>query len=385
LTLPHVLICGASTRAAAESAARAGFVVTALDGYADLDQHPSVRALSLPRDFDRPMTPRAAARASRSIDCDAVVYLSSFENHPRAVARLAEGRALWGNGPDVLVRVRDPVLLAEALSRRGFPVPEVRPARGAGDLGAVHDWMIKPLRSGGGRRVRRWNGRPRRDAYLQQRIDGMPASIVFVASGRKVVPLGLSRQLIGEQAFGADEYRYCGSILGSDAIADRGSATVERLCALAAAVADEFVLTGVNGIDVIVAAGVPYAIEVNPRWSSSMELVERNSGLSVFGAHAAACSGGVLPSCDVMDSIRSRGSAGKAIVFARHTGVAGDTTQWLADPSIRDVPRSGEAIAAGQPVCTVLAEADTASACHALLVRKADQIYAQLSAWRSGS
>ena len=84
----HVLICGASTRAVAESAARAGFVVTALDGYADLDQHPSVRALSLPRDFDRRLTPCAAARASRSIECDAVVYLSSFENHPRAVAFL---------------------------------------------------------------------------------------------------------------------------------------------------------------------------------------------------------------------------------------------------------------------------------------------------------
>ena len=46
-----VLIVGVSTRAAAESAARAGFDVIALDAYADLDQHPSVRALSLPRDF----------------------------------------------------------------------------------------------------------------------------------------------------------------------------------------------------------------------------------------------------------------------------------------------------------------------------------------------
>ena len=37
---PHVLVAGVSTRAAAESAARAGFRVTAIDAFGDLDQHP---------------------------------------------------------------------------------------------------------------------------------------------------------------------------------------------------------------------------------------------------------------------------------------------------------------------------------------------------------
>ena len=101
----HIHVCGTSTRAAAESAAHAGFRVTALDGYADLDQHSAVRALSMPRDFGRDATARAMARASRTIDCDAVAYLSPFENHPRAVSALAAGRALWGNPPDVLRRV----------------------------------------------------------------------------------------------------------------------------------------------------------------------------------------------------------------------------------------------------------------------------------------
>ena len=104
----HVLIAGISTRAAAESAARAGFAVTAIDAYADLDQHASVRSLSLRRDLGAPVSAHAAARAARSIACDAVAYGSSFENHPRAVGLLAAGRALWGNSPEVLRRVRDP-------------------------------------------------------------------------------------------------------------------------------------------------------------------------------------------------------------------------------------------------------------------------------------
>ena len=40
----RLLIAGISTRAAAESAARAGFEVTAIDAFGDLDQHPGVRA-----------------------------------------------------------------------------------------------------------------------------------------------------------------------------------------------------------------------------------------------------------------------------------------------------------------------------------------------------
>ena len=101
---PRVLVVGVSTRAAAESAARAGYAVTALDAFADADQHPAVRALSLPRDFGVPFSARAAARAARTIDYDAVAYLSSFENHPAAVRALAERGTLWGNAPETLAR-----------------------------------------------------------------------------------------------------------------------------------------------------------------------------------------------------------------------------------------------------------------------------------------
>src|SRR5436853_251564 len=99
--MQRVLISGVSTRAAAESAARAGFVVTAIDAFGDLDQHASVKVLALTNAF----TARAAALAARTVDCDAVVYLSSFENHPDAISALAQGRALWGNPPAVVRRV----------------------------------------------------------------------------------------------------------------------------------------------------------------------------------------------------------------------------------------------------------------------------------------
>ena len=382
-----VLIVGISARAAADSAARAGFAVTAIDAFGDLDQHRSVRGLSLQRDFAAPVSAQAMAEAARTIDCDAVAYLSNFENHPAAVEMLAAGRTLWGNGPSVLKRVRDPILLARTLRTRGCATPEVHEQAADGRSGS---WLVKPLASGGGHRVRPWRpGAPLpRGSYGQKLVDGTAGSVVFVAAGGRAVPLGVSRQLVGEDAFGASGYRYCGSILagGGDAQFARGEALATSSCALARTVAEEFALVGVNGIDFVAREGVAYAIEVNPRWTASMELVERAYGLSVFGAHAAACEARVLPEFDLMGEGRPASAVGKAVVFARRDVTVGDTRVWLEDDDagaggVRDVPHPGERIPAGRPICSVFAAGVDAAECHAALVRRAERVYAEIAAW----
>jgi uncharacterized protein len=378
--MTRVIIAGVSTRAAAESAARAGYAVTSVDAYGDLDQHPAVRVVSLPRDVGVPFTPRAAARAARSESADSVVYLSSFENHPRAVEILATGRALWGNPPEVLRCVRDPRLLADALTRRGFPTARIwtpGPAPGLPQACPERDpdLLLKPRRSGGGQGVRHWSGDARipRGHYVQEFIDGTPASIVFVAAGGRAIPLGISTQLVGKTAFGGSGYRYCGNVLHScpdDLFTSAG--------ALAQAVTEEFGLVGVNGVDFIARRGVPYAIEVNPRWSSSMELVERAYGISVFDLHAAACRNSELPAFDLACAWQTRPAFGKAIVFAREDSIAGDTRTWLTDPTVRDVPHPGERITRGQPVCTVFANADDVGRCETALESRAARVYEEI-------
>jgi predicted ATP-grasp superfamily ATP-dependent carboligase len=362
------LIAGVSTRAVAASAARAGFRVTAIDAFADLDQHPSVRMVSPQEGFscDR------AARASRDIDCDAVVYLAGFENHPDAVATLASGRALWGNPPEILRRVRDPIVVARAFRDDGHSVPEVR--RSPASEGR---WLLKPLARGGGHRVRPWRGGESvpRDCYLQEFVEGAPGAVAFVAAAGSAVPLGVSRQLIGDGAFGADGYQYCGSVLA----ASKDASFVQAACALAATSAREFGLVGVNGIDFVAREGVPYPVEINPRWTASMELAEQAYGLSVFAAHATACAGGILPEFDLLRASRRRGAVGKAIVFAQRDVTAGDTRAWLREGSgIRDVPRSGHPIRAGRPVCTVFAESSDEVGCYTALVERAGAVYAEL-------
>jgi predicted ATP-grasp superfamily ATP-dependent carboligase len=371
-----VLIAGVSVRALAESAARAGYAVTAVDAFGDLDlEQAAARVITVPRRFSADRAVRAAAGAA----CDATAYASGFENHPRAVAKLRGLGPLWGNRPEVLGRVRDPLRLARTLVERGFPAPRVRVARPP----RIADtrWLLKPRASGGGHGIASWRPVPRgrrrlpRTMYLQERIPGLAGSIVFVADGRRSVPLGLSRALWGERCFGSSGFRYSGSIL-----AGPGELPLAPAVALAAAVTDAFGLVGVNGIDFIARDSRVYALEVNPRYTASMELVERAYGLSIFDVHARACAG-ALPSFDLAAALASqRAVSGKAIVYARRITTIPDSRGWLAATDVRDIPRPGQVIARGRPVCTVFAEARNHETCLERLAGRAAALYRMIEA-----
>jgi uncharacterized protein len=374
LKRPHVLIVGVSTRAAAESAARAGFEVTALDGYADLDQHPSVRALSLPRDFGTTFSAEAVVNAARELPGDAIVYLSSLENHPNAVDALTSERALWGNRSGVLRRVRDPKALADVFTTCGIRAPRVvMPHQAASLPSDVDRWMLKPRASGGGHGVRLWQPgvAVTPGHYLQEFVEGTPGSVIFVAAGGRGVVLGITRQLVGDRAFGVGGFRYCGNILTND------RTRVREAAALVDVIAAEFALVGLGSIDVVANEDGLRPVEVNPRWSASMELVERKRNISMFAVHADACVKGELPAFDINAPLDQGEVHGKAIVFSRQDVVIGDTRRWLDDPDVRDVPHEGDHIGTGQPVCTVLAVSSNEAGCYARLVECAARIYSE--------
>jgi predicted ATP-grasp superfamily ATP-dependent carboligase len=365
-----LVLAGVTTRALAVSAARAGWRVTAVDAFGDLDLRAVAAVMTLPRNAGARFTPAAAARAARVVRAEAAAYTSNFENHPGAVAMLSEGRRLLGNTPQVLEQIRSPLTLMRALSRRGFTVPATRVS--PPPVGSPGQWLRKPRRSGGGHGTVAWkHDLLPRSAYLQARIAGIPGSIAFLADGRNALPIGISRQLVGERAFGSRGFRYCGSLLagGDRPLFDRGDEVASVARALAAAVTEEFGLVGLNGLDFVAREGVPYPIEVNPRYSASMELVERSGGSSLFGLHERACAG-VLP--DAM--ARPRMVAGKAVVFARRAVRIGETHRW-AGLAIADVPPAGERIARGRPICTVFAEGRDADECRERLVREAGRVY----------
>jgi predicted ATP-grasp superfamily ATP-dependent carboligase len=376
--MPEVLLTGVSMRAAAQSAVKAGYHPHTIDAFADLDV-PRPKRHVAPVAGGR-FDPQRVLRTASRIPADAVVYGSGFEDDSPAVGEISRGRALWGNPPEVLQQVRSPRRLLSGLAQQGFAVPRVFvPGVDAGEPAADVTWIEKPFRSGGGHGVRAWHpGLPIADgSYLEEFIHGSPGSIVFVAGGGRAVPLGVSRQLAGDAAFGASGFQYCGSILSHPAdLFERGVGVAATAHAIAASVARDYALVGLNNVDFISHAGAAYPVEVNPRWSASVELVERAHGFSMFGLHADACSRGTLPGDRIPLCLRR--AVGKAIVFARADLLVWQTKRWLASRHVADVPRPRTTIHRGEPICTVFAEADDAAACYRLLVRRAEVIYEEV-------
>jgi predicted ATP-grasp superfamily ATP-dependent carboligase len=378
---PRVVIAGVSTRALAASAARAGYRVTAVDAFGDADLRTIADVLPLRRDAGAPYSAEDAARAARAVRAPLAAYTSNLENHPAAVATLARGRRLLGNPPPVLLRVRNPILLMRTLAECGFAVPRTRAS--APSRSDRTTWLLKPRRSGGGHGTSVWRrGDPvTRGTYLQQRIAGVPGSVVFAADGRRAVVLGLTRQLTGEAALGARGFRYCGSLLASrtEPLFDRQTELLAGATALAETLTEAFELRGLNGVDFIARHGVPYPIEVNPRYSASMELVERATRASLFTIHAQACGGrlGTAPRAP-------QRTYGKAIVYALQGLTVDDPLAWT-DAPLADLPHPGERIARGHPICTVFAADRRSARCLDALRTAAGRIHQATGRRGSGS
>jgi uncharacterized protein len=339
----------------ADLAMRDGRRVVAFDLFGDLD---------LRRSASRVVT---AARLTTLVDAavreapSGVVYGASFENRPELVERLAERHTLLGNAPGTLRAVRDPAKVGVAL--RGFPYP--RTVFTAPD--EPDGWLHKPLRGGGGIRVRAWRGGALRPGtYVQERIDGLPCSAAAVGDGTDAVVLGVTEQLVGRRAFGVGGYRWCGNLvpprLPAAGLLDQARAICSRL-------AGAFELRGLFGVDFVWDGERAWTVEVNPRPPASLEAIEAAYGVGAFAAHLRACAG-ELP------RIEPEGSraAGKAVLFATEAVTVGDSARW----PVRDVPRRGERIAAGRPVCTVVATGATPDDVLARLEEQAARVRADL-------
>jgi predicted ATP-grasp superfamily ATP-dependent carboligase len=128
---------------------------------------------------------------------------------------------------------------------------------------------------------------------------------------------------------------------------------------------ESFGLVGAVGVDFILGADESITvIEINPRPTASMELVERTTGASIAGAHLAACG---FPPPATPTVAAAAGIWSKAILFAaRDLTIDGPLLDrlhrlalpWTHDdgwPALADIPQPGQTIARGRPVITIFA------------------------------
>lgn len=360
----HLVILGASVRAAAFSALRAGLKPWCIDLFADLDLRAKCPAVAIPGE----RYPHGLFGMARWAPPGPWMYTGGLENRPRLIRRLMRERTLWGNDDVALAKVRDPFALQRALTEAGVPCLDVRRPDEQRPAGV---WLAKPIEGSGGAGIRFANERPAGPGeYLQKYSEGLPHAAVFVAANDGTHLVGVTRQIVGEMWLHAPCWRYCGSVGPLDLAEEEREAWLR----LGRTVANFAGLRGVFGVDAIVDNGVPWPVEVNPRYTASVEVLEYAHQRN--GATARIWEPWLRPTTVPVIASRQNSVVGKAVYHTWYPLVVPDGP-WLDVvkmnlppselPPFADVPAIGQRIAAWSPVMTFFARAETPEDCAAEL------------------
>jgi uncharacterized protein len=387
----HLLIFGASTRAAAFSALRAGLQPWCADLFADADLEARCPVMRLPAGT----YPHGFLGLAASDLPGPWMYTGGMENRPALVRDIAARRPLWGNGFVAISLFRNPWVWEGMLRSKGIPCPQnwfLKEGKPPGD----RRWLVKPLTGAGGAGIHPWNGEELTSArakrlFLQEIIDGEACAAIYLAKSTGSRLVGVTRQLVGESWLHAAPYHYCGSLgpLALDKPQRRafqllGAALVKGADDLRAIFGNEAPFRGLFGVDCVLKGGVPYPVEINPRYTASVEVLEHATGTPALALHRQVfesdCPAPV--SGQVADRV-----IGKAILFARQPLTFPADGPWMQTlrqpgdvwdlPAFADIPHAGQSIEAGRPILTFFARADSLSVCREELQR----IAADLDRW----
>lgn len=398
----RVLIVGASARAAAYSSLRAGYAPIAIDLFGDRDLAAIAPSFRVPRrEYPGEIEPIAAA-----IDRDAWFYTGALENRPELIEKLERQGISWGNPASVVRAVRNPFQLHQVLISHRLPSP--RPFDSRSNPPAAIATLAKPFASAAGRSIEfvgpGESSKIQEPFYYQEYVQGDSYGAIFAGRNGISKLLGISRQWIGTRD---RRFVYRGSVAPWPI--DRK--TRELLIEIGRAVVAEFGLVGIFGIDFILRGDIPYPVEINPRYTASVEAIELATRRSLLILQEP---GNDFDDCENVDLYRNRNQSrrryvGKGIVFAERsftfddrvlratdrTAVYRDESNAAADfeggetleqddrffkiPKIADIPNAGERFDRGDPVLTVFAVSSDPEACRERLGRRVELWTARLS------
>jgi len=368
-----VLIAAVSGRALAAAARRAGYVPLVADLFRDLDTREiaerSIRvAGSLARGIGQTSLLDALGRLADGRNPVGVVYGSGFEDRAGLLAAIARRHRLIGTPPETVARIKDPFAFAELCRRAHIPHPETR--RTGGTRGV---WLRKYIGAAGGAHVRPVRtpvmaGRvpaisPRRpQVYFQRWAVGRGVSALFLADEKRAMVLGFSEQW-ADPAPG-QPFRYGGAARPAFVPTAQG----EQMARAVGRVAFGSGIVGLCSADFLLRPDGFDLLEINPRPGATLDIFRDAEG-RLFHQHLDACRGRLPQTAPTF-----AGAAAACVVYAptRIRLPAGFVwPDWTADrqPSDEDVP-------AGAPLCTVLAEGQTACLARRLAGARAAELLA---------
>ena len=361
---PFVVVAGLSARMLAQSAARAGLRVAALDVFGDRDTH---AAAELWFDIGGGQLSIDGAQLMAALERTACLpgligWIDGSGLEP-FVAQLCGAPGLprfIGNPVAASAAVREPQRFFALLDALEIAHPAVAFARPAD----AHGWLVKHADGCGGTHIEPATTfgalRVPAQAYFQRQRGGRSLSALFIAARGSARVLGFAEQLTCK--IGHLPFVHAGSIGPIDlppSVEAGVRAAIAALCARTG-------LTGINSCDFLLDGEAFEVLEINTRPSSTLTLYETASPdawpRGLLACHIEACRYGRLPAAEA--PVPATWRAGQQVLFAPHPFAVSQNFSdvCLHDPRCRDVPMPGTWIDAGQPVCTLLVRAASVDA-----------------------
>lgn len=205
-------------------------------------------------------------------------------------------------------------------------------------------WQSRPKRIGIGTMEDQSPANP--SWYRQRRVVGNSIGVTAFADRESVCLLGFCRSK--DHRIGDRPFIYCGST-GPFALPGPLQAGVLP-------VAQNFACDrnwrGCFNLDLMVSGNEIYLLEINSRYSSSMELMERTIGRSLIAATIAANTGSPMTR---LSPVEHPSTWDKTILYAKRAmTVTSQNLETLVTESgsLHDVPAVGTVVQVGQPICT---------------------------------
>ncbi len=353
-----------SARPFARAAAAAGFRVVAADAFGDADTRACAALTLRLRHADggfeaagvRRLLPLLAGGAG-------LVYGSGFETQPALLAELACYGNLHGNSAETVGMLKHPGRFFALLRRLGIPFPQTRRAPPTQPAG----WLSKLAGGSGGVHVAAavdgTAGGPAR--YFQRRVPGLPCSLLFLADGRDIVEVGCNLQWLAPAA--NMPYRYGGAVSRAPLPGPVRAAMREAAQRITVAAG----LRGLNSLDCMADGEAVWVLEVNPRLTASFALYDMTAaGANLLRAHLSACAGRLAWPA------REEEAGAHLIYYAPFDVTVPSAVAWPA--WVADVPRAGSRVAAGEPLCSIMARAPDAAAATELVRQRTRELQERL-------
>ncbi|TWT76293.1 ATP-grasp domain protein [Planctomycetes bacterium CA13] len=370
----RIILVGASVRAAAESAKKAGLGVIGVDQFGDVDCRQCCEAFHLLDDLERSLD-LTLIEMSRQYPGVPIHVVGGFQTEV-TLERLKLGHR--PEGDVVNGDWRDPVWLRSLADDVGMRFPKtIRPSSGSFERVLKSEvghgrWLVKQWHRSGGLGVR-WtssSGADSNNQYVQQWIAGRRYGITYFSVAGEAVLLGGGRSLHTRK--GSLPFVYGGSF-GPVALPEP---IRQRLRCLGDHFVNRTRYQGLFGADIVIDShGELWLLEINARWTASTELIEwdlSRRGIwgddeSLIGWVHAMQTISADNKASLLDRIKQVGQTLegqteqrtmlKKVVFASHSGVfrSGRVTMRLPNPmQIRDLPKEGTHVEKGSPIVSLI-------------------------------